>query len=62
MREIKISEKLKHIPVIIISNLSEMEEMKKGINAGASDYIIKAHATPGDIVAKTKALLKRPTA
>lgn len=62
LREIKANEKLKHVPVIIISNLSEIEEMKKGIDAGASDYIIKAHATPGDIVAKMKALLKRPTA
>ncbi|MEK9194847.1 MAG: response regulator [Patescibacteria group bacterium] len=58
LREVKASEKLKNIPVIIISNLSEMEEMKKGIDAGASDYIVKAHATPGDIIAKVKILLK----
>ena len=55
--EIKANEKIKHIPVIIISNLSEMEEMRKGIAAGASDYIVKAHATPGDILGKVKTLL-----
>jgi DNA-binding response OmpR family regulator len=59
LREVKASEKLKNVPVVIISNLSEMEEMKKGIDAGASDYIVKAHATPGDIIAKIKTLLKK---
>lgn len=59
LREIKASEKWKKIPVIIISNLSEMEEMKKGMDAGASDYIVKAHATPGDIIDRVKVLLKK---
>lgn len=59
LREIKTNEKWHAIPVIIISNLSQAEEMKKGIDAGAADYMIKAHTTPGDIVAKVKTLLKR---
>ena len=59
LRELKSSETWKKIPVIIISNLSQPEEMKKGLDAGAVDYIIKAHATPGDIVLKVKTLLKK---
>lgn len=59
LREIRINEKWKKIPVIIISNLSDMGEMKKATDAGASDYIVKAHATPSDIVVKVKALLKK---
>lgn len=59
LRDLKADEKLKQIPVIIISNLSQDEEIKKGMDAGAVDYIIKAHATPGDIVTKVKGILKK---
>ncbi len=59
LNEIKTNEKWKNIPVIIISNLSQTEEMRRGKDAGAADYIIKAHATPGDIVNNVKALLKK---
>lgn len=59
LRELKANEKWNKIPVIIVSNLSQTEEMKKGIDMGAADYIIKAHATPGDIVTKVKLLLRK---
>ncbi len=59
LREIKANEKWNKIPVIIISNLSQAEEIQKGKDAGAADYVIKAHATPGDIVTKVKGLLQK---
>lgn len=59
LKEIKANNKLAHIPVIIVSNLGQREEMQRGLDAGASDYIIKAHATPGDIALKVKQLLKK---
>ncbi len=59
LREIKANEKWNKTPVIIISNLSQAEDMQKGIQEGASDYIVKAHATPGDIVTRVKILLKK---
>ena len=59
LRELKANEKWNKIPVIIISNLSQAEEIKKGVDAGAVDYIVKAHTTPGDIVLKVKMLLQK---
>jgi len=59
LREIRANEKWNKIPVIIISNLSQAEEIQKGKDAGATDYIIKAHATPGDIVTKVKGILHK---
>ncbi len=59
LKEIKTNDAWSKIPVIIISNLSQTEEIKKGIDAGAADYIIKAHATPNDIVVKVKAVLQK---
>lgn len=52
LKEFKADERLKSIPVIVISNLGQTEEIKKGMAAGASAYIIKANATPGEIVSK----------
>ena len=46
------------IPVIIFSNLGQHEDIKRGIEIGAVDYLIKAHSTPEEIVAKIRSVLK----
>ena len=46
------------IPVIILSNLGQREEVEKGLKLGAIDYLIKAHFTPGEIIEKIKNVLK----
>ena len=40
------------IPVVILSNLGQKEDIEKGFNLGAVDYLIKAHFTPNEIVEK----------
>lgn len=49
---------LASIPVIILSNLGQKDEIEKGIRLGAVDYLIKAHFTPGEIIEKIKNILK----
>lgn len=49
---------LASIPVIILSNLGQRDDVQKGIDLGAEDYLIKAHFTPGEIVEKIKATLE----
>ena len=46
------------IPVIILSNLGQRDDVQKGIDLGAEDYLIKAHFTPGEIIEKVKATLE----
>ena len=46
------------IPVIILSNLGQKEEVERGLKLGAADYLIKAHFTPGEIIEKIKNVLK----
>ena len=46
------------IPVIILSNLGQKEDVERGLKLGAVDYLIKAHFTPGEIVEKIKIILK----
>ena len=45
------------IPVIILSNLGQREDVDRGLKLGAMDFLIKAHFTPGEIVARVKSTL-----
>ena len=49
---------LASIPVIILSNLGQKDDVEKGLKMGAVDYLIKAHFTPGEIIEKIKVVLK----
>ncbi len=46
------------IPVIVLSNLGQKEDVEKGLGLGAVDYLIKAHFTPGEIIEKVRNILK----
>ena len=56
-RRIKASEQLRHIPVIMITALTEMEDRIRGIEAGAEDYINKPF-NEAEVLARIKMLLK----
>jgi len=57
LKEIKDGGFLNETKVIALTNLGQKEEVEKGMSLGASDYIIKAHFTPTEVVAKAKKLL-----
>jgi len=59
LSEIKDDPILAQIPVIILSNLGQKEDVEKGLKLGAVDYLIKAHFTPGEIVEKINNALKK---
>jgi len=59
LRAVKIDPELQNIPIIILSNLGEEEDMRKGMELGAEDYLIKAHYTPTEVVAKVRDILNR---
>ncbi len=46
------------VPVILLTNLGQEEDVRKGRELGADDYFIKANHTPQEVVDKVKALLK----
>jgi len=57
----KILEELRggKIPVIILSNLYDKNNIDKAILLGAKEYIVKAYNTPEEIVLKIKSFLKK---
>jgi len=58
LSQMKREDALSQIPVIILSNLGQKEDVERGLNLGAVDYLIKAHFTPREIVEKVKNALK----
>ena len=58
LSRIKSDQASASIPVIIISNLGQKDDVDKGLKLGAVDYLVKAHFTPGEIIEKVKKELK----
>lgn len=58
LAKIKADEATQRIPVIVLSNLSQQEEVERVLRLGAADFLIKAHLTPSEIIAKIKRILK----
>lgn len=57
LRAIKTDDKTKDITVIMLTNLNSPEDVKKGLELGAADYMVKAHFVPADIVTKVRNIL-----
>lgn len=57
IKQIKETDGLKDLKVIILSNLGQKNEVEKGIKLGAVKYLIKAHYTPTEIVEEIKKVL-----
>lgn len=58
LETLKKNKETKDIPVIILSNLGQNEDMERSLKIGAADHLIKAHFTPQEIVGKIKTFLK----
>ena len=55
---IKSDPEVSEIPVIILSNLGQKDDIEKGLKMGAIDFLIKAHFTPAEIIGKIKDIMK----
>lgn len=58
LKRIKDDQALSKIPVIVLSNLGQQEDIKRAEELGAKYYLIKAHFTLGEIVDKVKIVLR----
>lgn len=58
LKMIKDDATLKDTPVILLTNLGQEEDIKKGKQLGAADYFVKANHTPAEVVVKVKQVLK----
>src|SRR4030042_3203545 len=54
----KKDKEMADIPVVLLTNLGQKDDVKKGFEKGAVGYLIKAHFMPSEVVDKIKKILK----
>jgi DNA-binding response OmpR family regulator len=59
LKQAKEDKSVAHIPILILSNLGQRDDVDKGVNLGAADYLIKAHFTPSQVVQEINKLLTK---
>lgn len=57
LEKLKADPETKPIPVILLTNLGQKDDVEKGLEAGAADYLIKAHFKPSEVVDKVRKVL-----
>ncbi len=57
-RAVREDEQLKHLPLILLTSLSQTDERQAGIDAGATDYLIKGEIGGGALIRRVEELLK----
>jgi DNA-binding response OmpR family regulator len=59
LEKLKTDADVKNIPIILLTNLGQKDDVQKGLDMGASDYLIKAHFKPSEVVEKVRSVLKK---
>ncbi len=59
LRDLKTDPATKEIPVLLLTNLGQDGDIKKGMELGAADYLIKANFTPNEVVGKINKVLAK---
>lgn len=57
LEDLKKDSKLKSIPVIVLTNLGQETDAKRGLDLGAVEYLVKADTKILDILGKVKSYL-----
>lgn len=59
LKNLKANKETSSIPVIVLTNYSEKEHIDQCFSLGATDYLIKAHFVPSEVVSKIKKILEQ---
>ena len=57
LKELKEDEETKNIPVIVLTNLEDLERVDKAVELGATTYLVKAQYSLEEVVEKIKKTL-----
>ena len=59
LKRLKERSEMKETRFILLTNLGQKENVERGLKLGADAYIVKAHYTPTEVVAKVKEVLEK---
>ena len=57
LKSLKEEDKTKAVPVLLLTNLGQDGDVKRGLQLGAIDYLIKANYTPSQVVERIKSYI-----
>lgn len=57
LKYLKEDDKVKNIPVLVLTNFAQKENIDRCLDLGAEDYLIKAHFVPSEVISKVKNIL-----
>lgn len=57
LAELKTDVDTANIPVVMLTNLSQPEQIEKALESGAIGYMIKSNSDPGEVVMKVRQVL-----
>ncbi|HLN18966.1 MAG TPA: response regulator [Patescibacteria group bacterium] len=60
LKKVRAMEDKKNIPIVLLTNLSQKEEVDQGLALGANDYLIKSHFTPSEVLEKINKYINKP--
>jgi len=49
---------IKDVPVLVLTNLGQKQDIERCFALGVKDYLIKAHFIPSEVIAKIKSILE----
>ena len=58
LKEMRANSKFKDLPIIILTNLNDTDDIKKAKALGASEYVVKSHFLPSEVVELVQKHLK----
>jgi DNA-binding response OmpR family regulator len=58
LENVKKDSSTRDIPVMLLTNLGQRNDVERGLSLGAADYLIKAHFMPSEVIEKIKRLLR----
>lgn len=58
LKRMRENDALSKIPVLVLSNLGQDEDIRRAKDLGAKEYLVKAYFTPSEIVARAQKILR----
>ena len=55
----KADNSIKNIPIILLTNLGQKDDVRRGLDKGAAGYLIKTHFQPSEVVDKVREVLRK---
>ena len=59
LEKFKKDPKLSAVPILVLSNLGQKEDIARAMSAGAKDFLVKSNFTLGEVVERIKSVLKK---